>query len=172
MGLSKKHNVHNVTYAQEENKSVCCHSTVSASHLSRLLSVFATVFQEKTPSLRGVRQHLTGNNISAHGQRLLSYIQPVNLAFTVSPRHGNPTPQPCMLPAPETQSAKVPARSFTNNGAVAGLRTEKLSATIVLAAIDKLFFCIHKMSVGPLPDKYSMTQASDLPRGTFTSFYT
>lgn len=39
-----------------------------------LVTVAAAVFQDKTPSLRGVRQHLTGNNISAHGTRLLSYI--------------------------------------------------------------------------------------------------
>lgn len=38
--------------------------------------------------------------------------------------------------------------------------------------MDKLFFYIQKMPVGLLPDKYSVTQASDLPRGTFTSFCT
>lgn len=31
-----------------------------------------SLFQEN-PSLRAVRRHLTGNNISAHGRRLLSY---------------------------------------------------------------------------------------------------
>lgn len=100
---------------------------------------------------------------------------PVNLAFTISPLRGNPTPPYCMLLAPETQSPKtpkVPARSFTNNAAAAMLWMENLSATIGRAAIDKLFFYIQKMSVGHLPDKYSMTQATDLPRGTFTSFCT
>lgn len=78
MGLKKKawHSWFN--YKQtEEIMSECCHSTISASHLTQLLlllSVSAPVFQEKPPSLRGVRQHLTGNNISAHGLRLLSYI--------------------------------------------------------------------------------------------------
>ncbi len=92
---------------------------------------------------------------------------PVNLAFAVSPLHGNPTPPYCVLRLPETQSPKsqkVPAHSFTNNAPVAGLRMEKMSATIELAAIDKLFFYIQKM-----PDKYSLTQATDLPKGTLIS---
>lgn len=99
----------------------------------------------------------------------------VNLAFHLCLLHRNPTLAYSTLLAPETQSPeslKVPASSFTNDAAVTGQWMEKLSATIVFAAIDKLFFYIHKMSAGLLPDKYSMTQASDLPRGTFTSFCT
>lgn len=45
--------------------------------------------QKKSASLIGVRQHLTGNHIpccSAHA------LMPVNLVFTVSPLHWNPTP--------------------------------------------------------------------------------
>lgn len=100
---------------------------------------------------------------------------PVNLAFAVSPLHGNQTPPCCSLLLTVTQShksQKVSAGSFANDAPVAGLRTEKLSATIVLAAIDKLFFYIQKMPAGLLPDKYSMTQASDLPRGTLISLCT
>lgn len=53
-----------------------------------------------------------------------------------------------------------------------GCGWKRCQPTIVLVAIDKLLFYIHKMSVGLVPDKYSGTQASDLPRGTFTSFCT
>lgn len=60
---------------------------------------------------------------------------------------------------------------FTNT-AVTRQPMEKLSAIIGVAAIDKLLFYIHRMSAGLLPDKYSMMQGSDLPRGTFTSFCT
>ena len=66
--------------------------------------VFAPVLQEKTPSLTGVRQHPTGNNISARSHTFM----PVNLAFGVSSLYGNPTPL-----VPETQSAttqRIPAR--------------------------------------------------------------
>ena len=106
----------------EEHKSECCYSTISASHLSQLLlplSVSATVFQEKTPSLRGVRQHLTGNNIWPHGRRLLSYIHASEFGVRCFPSAWKPNAAiaPARCWAPETQSAKsqkVPARSFTN----------------------------------------------------------
>lgn len=49
-----------------ENTSECCHSTISASDASTPEP--SPVFQEKTLSLIGVRQHLTGNNISPRGR--------------------------------------------------------------------------------------------------------
>lgn len=54
------------------------------------------VFQEKTRSLIGVRQHLTGNNISP----ALIHMMPVDLPLAVSPLRGNPKPAELQAAAP------------------------------------------------------------------------
>lgn len=47
---------------------------LSITPVSAASAMSAPVLQEKTPSVKGVKQHLTGNNILPHGLRLLSYI--------------------------------------------------------------------------------------------------
>lgn len=145
---------------------------VSATHVL-LLPTSPAFFQEKTPSLRGVRQHPTGNNISPHGQRLASYIHASEFGVHRFPSARKPNAavlHAVILPL-------KPNRPNPKSYLPAPLQTTLLSqggvsATIVLAAIDKLFFYIQKMSGGLLPDQCSMTKASDRPRGTFTSFCT
>lgn len=162
----------NITWKQKKTSQRCLRFTLVAASVASISVCYC--FPGKDPITQ--RCKMTPGKISQHMVRGCSHtLMRVNLAFAVSPLHRNPTLPYCTLLAPETQSPeslKVPASSFTNDAPVAGQWMEKLSATIVLAAIDKLFFYIQKMSGGRLPDKYSMTQASDLPRGTFTSFCT
>lgn len=131
--------------------------------------------KDPIPRSRGVKRHLTGNNIVQRecSEAALITFMPVNLAFTISPLCGNPTPAAAVRwnaigPQPRKGTC-LPAPLLYKHRSC---QTEKLSATIVFATVDKLFFYIVKMSVGLLPDKFSMTQASDLPGGTFTSFCT
>lgn len=78
-----------------------------------------SLFQEN-PSLRAVRRHLTGNNISAHGRRLLSYDHASEFGVHNFPSAQKPNttclPHACGPWNPITQM--VPACSFTNATAV------------------------------------------------------
>lgn len=163
---------------QTENKSECCHSTVSASHLSLLLLLLsgsAAVFQEKTPSLTGVRRHLTGNNISAHGQRLLSYIHASEFGVHRFPCAWKPNSAVLYAAGPWNPITQIPkgtcwlfykwrsCRRAVDGNVVRNNCAGHYRQTVLLHP---------EMSVGLPPDKYSTTQASDLPRGTFSSFCT
>lgn len=92
--------------------------------------------QKASPPLMGATQHLTGNNIPCCCSHALI---PVNLVSTVSPLKPNAVTTVCRM-ANEIQSRKTqkaPPALFQET-----LRMENLSATIVLAATDKLLF--HK----------------------------
>ena len=131
------------------------------------------VFQENTPSLRGVRQYPTGNNISPHGQRLASYIQASEFGVHRFPSARKPNAavlHAVILPL-------KPNRPNPKSYLPAPLQTALLSQGGVVShncacCYRQTVFYIQKMSGGLLPDKCSMTKASDLPRGTFTSFCT
>lgn len=90
--------------------------------------------QKQSTPLMGVTRHLTGNNIPCSCSHALI---PVNMVFTVSPLKPNAA-STIYRTAPEIQSRKTlkaPPAPLQ-----ATLRMEKLSATIVLAATDKLLF--------------------------------
>lgn len=122
--LSKKHNILsliiNVTFAATAPAQL--HTCHSFCRLCQCLS--ATVSQEKTPSLRGVRQHLTGNNISAHGRRLLSYIHASEFGVRRFPSARKPNAAAAVRCWPLKPNRPDPKRylprSFTNDAPVAG----------------------------------------------------
>lgn len=107
--------VNDLVYFKCNHVVRCCvgvilQSSVMTSHLLKLASVFQ---EHKDPSLRGVRQHLTKNNILSHGLRLLSsnHVKEFGVFFL----HWNPTPSNWKLLVAETRSPqpqKLPAHSF------------------------------------------------------------
>lgn len=114
--------------------------------------------QKTSTPLTGVTQHRAGNNIPCSCSHALI---PVNLAFTVSPLKPNAAAPVCRM-APEIQSRKAPPKKASLARLQATLRMENLSATILLAAADKLLFYECQWA-------FCTRQASDLPGGAFTS---
>lgn len=170
LGLSKKPDTPSLilkNYIHTGDNLLECFTLVTA-------SVFpaSTVFQKKTTSFMGVRQHQTGNNIPCYCSHAL---MAVNLAFAVSPLHGNPTLPYCTLHGPWNPIVQNPkstcplhCKQGTSRNTVDG---KPVSSNCVCCCTQTVFY-IQEMSVGLLPHKYSTSQASDLPRGTFTSFCT
>lgn len=97
---------------QSCNKVLC--RSVSAELRHDFTRVEACLLSSRnTKTLRGVRQHLTKNNILSHGLRLLSsnHVKEFGVFFL----HWNPTPSYWKLLVPETRSPqpqKLPAHSF------------------------------------------------------------
>lgn len=142
----------------------------------KLVRVFVSVFQEKTPLLRGVRQHLPENNILSHGPWWLPFRHAKEFGTHRYSPHGNPMPQHATLWDPEIQSPKPQKGTWLlilQTMLVSwGRWWEVVSNYCSSSYRQTAFSYILRMWVGLSPDKIQIDAGQRPPWGAFTSYCT